>query len=67
MDVPAFAPLAAAAGFIFIAGGWMARSLAEQLQPFVAHPDAFDLTGNGGVALLHTTAMAACAAGCSRW
>ena len=59
MDVPAFASLAAAAGFIFIAGGWMARSLAEQLQPYVAHPDAFDLTGDGGVALLHSTAMAA--------
>jgi flagellar biosynthesis protein FlhB len=59
MDVPAFATLAAAAGFLAVAGGWMARDLAVQLLPFVAHPDAIDLSGEGGVAVMRQAAMAA--------
>lgn len=59
VDVPAFASLAAAAGFIAVAGGYLARNLAEQLQPFIAHADAYDLSGNGGVELLHQVAAAA--------
>jgi flagellar biosynthetic protein FlhB len=59
VDVPAFASLAAVAGFIAILGGWMARNLAEQLQPFIAHADAYDLSGGGGVGLMRQAAMAA--------
>ncbi|HLK23789.1 MAG TPA: flagellar biosynthesis protein FlhB [Caulobacteraceae bacterium] len=59
VDVPAFASLAAAVGFIAVGGGFLARNLAERLQPFIAHADAYDLSGGGGVALLHQAAMAA--------
>ena len=57
-DVPSFASLAAAAGFLAIAGGWMARDLAAQLMPFVAHPDAFDFTGDGGVIVMRRAMLA---------
>jgi flagellar biosynthesis protein FlhB len=57
-DVPAFATLAAAAGFLAIAGGWMSRDLATQLLPFVAHPDQFDLTGDGGVLVMRRALLA---------
>ncbi len=59
IDVPAFASLAAAAGFIAIAGSWMARDLAANLQPLVAHPDAFDLANGGGVELMRRMVFAA--------
>jgi flagellar biosynthetic protein FlhB len=59
IDVPAFASLAAAAGFVAIAGGYLARNLAEQLRPMIAHAGDYDLTGNGGVALMRQAAMAA--------
>ena len=58
IDVPSVASLAAAAGFLAIAGGWMARDLAIQLQPFVAHPDAFDFTGDGGVIVMRSAMLA---------
>ncbi len=57
-DVPAFATLAAAAGFLAIAGGWMSRNLAAQLLPFVAHPDSFDLSGDGGVIVMRRALLA---------
>ncbi len=59
IDVPAFASLAAAAGFVAVAGGYLARNLAAQLQPFIAHADAYDLSGDGGVELLRQAAAAA--------
>jgi flagellar biosynthesis protein FlhB len=57
-DVPAFASLAAAAGFLAIAGGWMSRDLATQLLPFVAHPDTFDFSGDGGVMVMRRALLA---------
>jgi flagellar biosynthetic protein FlhB len=57
-DVPAFASLAAAAGFLAIAGSWMSRDLAAQLLPFFAHPDAFDLSGGGGVVVMRRVMLA---------
>jgi flagellar biosynthetic protein FlhB len=57
-DVPAFASLAAAAGFLAIAGGWMSRDLAAQLLPFVAHPDTFDFSGDGGVMVMRRALLA---------
>jgi flagellar biosynthesis protein FlhB len=59
IDVPAFASLAAAAGFIAVAGGYLARNLAAQLQPFIAHAGDYDLTGDGGVDLMRQAASAA--------
>jgi len=59
IDVPAFASLAAAAGFVAVAGGYLARNLAEQLQPFIAHAGDYDLSGDGGVDLLRQAASAA--------
>jgi flagellar biosynthetic protein FlhB len=58
VDVPAFASLTAAVGFIAIAGGYLARNLAAQLEPFIAHADAYDLSGGGGVELMRQAAMA---------
>lgn len=57
-DVPQWASLTAVTGFIAIAGGWMMRDLATQLQPFVAHPEAFDLTGDGAVELMRRAVLA---------
>ncbi len=51
-DLPAFMALAAAAGVLIIGGGWIARSMAENLLPFIDHPEAFDLRGNGGVQVM---------------
>lgn len=59
IDVPAFASLAAAAGFVAMAGGFLARNLAGQLQPMIAHAGDYDLSGGGGVALLRQAAAAA--------
>jgi flagellar biosynthetic protein FlhB len=59
IDVPAFASLAAAAGFVAIAGGYLARNLAEQLRPMIAHAGDYDLSGGGGVALMRQAATAA--------
>jgi flagellar biosynthetic protein FlhB len=58
VDVPSFATLAATAGFLAIAGGWMSRNLAAQLLPFVAHPDSFDLSGDGGVIVMRRALLA---------
>src|SRR5580704_1778002 len=58
-DVPSWASLTAATGFLAIAGGWMMRDLATQLQPFIAHPDAFDLSGDGAVEMMRRSVLAA--------
>src|SRR6185312_9068367 len=59
IDVPAFASLAGAAGFLAVAGTWMAQSLAAQLRPLIAHPDQFDLSNGGGVGLMRQMLVAA--------
>ena len=48
-DVSALAGMAGAAAVVVLAGGWMARSMASALLPFIAHPDAIDLSGHGSV------------------
>jgi flagellar biosynthetic protein FlhB len=58
-DIPSVASLAAAAGFIAIAGGWLARQLASQLTHFVAHPDTIDLANGGGILVMRQAALAA--------
>lgn len=57
-DVPAFLALAAAAGVLMIGGGWMTRSITRALVPFIAHPDAIDVTGLGSVGVLRAALTA---------
>ena len=59
MDLPAFASLAAAAGVVVMAGGWLSRNLAVKLTPFLASPDVMVLEGRGGVDLARYALMAA--------
>ena len=63
MDVPAFAALAAAIGCVLALGGSISRGMAVTLLPFLQHPDAFDLSGNGGQDVLRVALRAALPAG----
>ena len=47
-DVAPLMALAAASMVSLIYGGDIARAISAELLPFIAHPDAFDLTGLGG-------------------
>ena len=58
-EVAAFAALAAASGLLLASGGAMARGVADALLPFIAHPDAIDLSGEGGVGVLKSAMQAA--------
>jgi flagellar biosynthetic protein FlhB len=58
-DLAMLASFVGAAAVIAIAGGWMSRNLAAELLPFIAHPDAFDLEGNGAVNVASRAAHAA--------
>lgn len=58
-EIPQFAALAAAAGVVVFAGGPLSRSLAGALVPFVAHPDAIDLSPSGARAVLAAAVQAA--------
>lgn len=48
-ELPQVASLAASVGVLAMAGGWFCRNLAEQLTPFLAHPDAIAIEGHGGI------------------
>ncbi len=50
--------LAAASMVALTAGGGMARALTTDLLPFIAHPDAIDLSSHGAMAVLHSALMA---------
>ncbi len=58
-DVTQWASLSAASAVVIICGGWMSRDLADRLLPFVMHPDAFDLSGDGGVMVARQAILAA--------
>jgi flagellar biosynthetic protein FlhB len=58
-DVPQWAALAAASAVVAICGGWMSRDLAARLVPFLMHPDAYDLSGAGGVGVARQAMLAA--------
>ena len=58
-DVAAFAALAGGAAVVVLGGGWMARSMAEALTPFLAHPEAIDLSGRGSVGVMRAALGAA--------
>jgi flagellar biosynthetic protein FlhB len=48
-DLPQWATLCAVAGLVLMSGGWMAQNLMANLEPFIAHPDAFTLQNNGAL------------------
>ncbi len=50
---------AGAFGVLAILGGWLARNLATQLIPFLAHPQTMTLEGQGGVEVARYAIMAA--------
>ena len=58
-DVAAFATLAAASSVVIALGGVAARQMVARLTPFVQHPDAIDLSGNGGVGVARAALEAA--------
>lgn len=62
-DVPAFMALAGAVGTTLILAGPLSRNLAMSLRPFIEHPDAFDLKGQGGEQVLYQAMQAAAPAG----
>ena len=57
-DIAPLASLAAATGVILLGGGWMARSMTEALMPFVAHPEAIDLSGRGANGVMQAAMVA---------
>ena len=58
-DLTQWASLAGAVGVVAMAGGGMSTTLAQQLVPFIDHPQAFDLAGGGGAAVMKTALTAA--------
>jgi flagellar biosynthetic protein FlhB len=58
-EVASLAALAAASLVILLNGGAMSRTIAGQLIPFLAHPDAIDVSGGGALNVFHAAIMAA--------
>jgi flagellar biosynthetic protein FlhB len=58
-DLVSFLALAGAVGAVAVSGPWMTRHLILSLRPFIEHPDDFDLSGLGGVAVLRLAIGAA--------
>jgi flagellar biosynthetic protein FlhB len=58
MDLPQWASLAASFGVMAVGGGWMIRSLAEDMLPFIASPHAFEMSGEGLRAILLSCMLA---------
>jgi flagellar biosynthesis protein FlhB len=58
-EVASFAGLAAASAVVLLGGAGVARQVAGGLTPFIAHPDAIDLSANGAVAVMRAALGAA--------
>lgn len=58
-EVASFFTLATACGVVLLGGGTIARQVADRLMPFIAHPDAIDLSANGAVAVFKAAFEAA--------
>ncbi|MBW3617115.1 MAG: flagellar biosynthesis protein FlhB [Proteobacteria bacterium] len=58
MDLPQWASLAAAFSVMAVAGGWMVRDLAGAMVPFIASPEAFEVTGEGLRQVMGTAMLA---------
>ena len=57
-DLPQMFSLAAVAGVILMGGGWLATDMTAKLLPFIAHPEAMDMSGTGGVSIASQAIMA---------
>ncbi|MFN3856228.1 MAG: flagellar biosynthesis protein FlhB [Caulobacter sp.] len=57
-DLPQMASLAGTFAVLAIGGGWLAQDMAGRLLPFISHPQAIDLSGNGGVSVAREAMMA---------
>lgn len=57
-DLGPFAVLAAVSGVLVMAGGWMAKDMANRLLPFFAHPADMSVEGHGGVEILRYAMLA---------
>jgi flagellar biosynthetic protein FlhB len=58
-DVPAAAVFAAAGAVVISMGGLACRQMTASLLPFIAHPDAIDLTGAGAIGVGREALMSA--------
>ncbi len=58
-EVASLAALAAASLVILLNGGAISRTVASQLIPFLAHPDAIDLSGGGALNVFRAAITAA--------
>ncbi|MDP3300082.1 MAG: EscU/YscU/HrcU family type III secretion system export apparatus switch protein, partial [Phenylobacterium sp.] len=58
-DLAPLMALAFSAGAIAIFGGWLAKTMAAALLPFIAHPEQIPLDGAGGVNVARMAIMAA--------
>jgi flagellar biosynthetic protein FlhB len=58
-DLTQWASLTGAVGVVIMAGGTMSTHLALQLQPFIEHPQSYDLSNGGGAMVMRTALMAA--------
>jgi flagellar biosynthesis protein FlhB len=58
-EVASFAALATGCIVLLLNGGNLARQVSLNLMPFIAHPDAIDLTANGALAVFRAAFMAA--------
>jgi len=58
-EVGSLAALAGASLVILFNGGSISRTIADQLIPFLAHPDAIDISGVGALNVFHVAIMAA--------
>jgi flagellar biosynthetic protein FlhB len=57
-EVASLAALTAASLVILLNGGAISRTVADQLLPFLAHPDAIDVSGVGALKVFHAAMMA---------
>lgn len=57
-EIAGLAALACASAVVLGAGGQMAQTMGGALLPFIAHPDAIDLSGSGGAAVFGATLKA---------
>jgi flagellar biosynthetic protein FlhB len=58
-EVAGFLALSAAVAVVLLGGGWLTRSIGSGLLPFIDHPQAFDLSGEGAVGVMRTALNAA--------
>lgn len=57
-DLPSLFSLAAVAGVMLMGGGWLATDMTNKLLPFIAHPEAMDMSGTGGVGIAEQAILA---------